>query len=337
MMDMIKVAVFSAKEYDKESFEQHNDGRVAFEYFDVKLTPKTVELAKGFDAICAFVNDELNSNVLTMLNEVGVNAIALRCAGFNNVDLDAANKLGIRVARVPAYSPEAVAEHTIALMLTLNRKLHKAYNRTKEDNFNLNGLLGFNIYGKTIGLVGTGKIGLATAKILRGFGAKLLAYDPVINSEAASLGVNYVSFNELLQQADIISLHCPLNDDTFHLLNEQTIKAMKPGVMIVNTGRGALIDSKCLINNLKSGHIGHLALDVYEQESELFFDDHSSAIVQDDIFQRLLTFPNVLITGHQGFFTQEALNQIATTTLQNIRCLVAGDISDNEITTFNVK
>jgi len=323
--------MFSAKEYDRKSFEHHNHGNITFEYLDAQLTRKTVALAQSANAVCVFVNDELNAQVLSELKQLGINIVVLRCAGFNNVDLDAAKQLDISVARVPAYSPEAVAEHTIALMLTLNRKLHKAYNRTKEDNFSLTGLLGFNVHGKTIGLIGTGKIGLAVAKILSGFGVTLLATDPIESLDAAELGVEYVDLKTLLRRSDIVSLHCPLSTSTHHLLNADTIAMMKSGVMIINTGRGGLIDSKCLIDNLKSGHIGYLALDVYEQESELFFEDRSCSIVQDDIFQRLLTFPNVLITGHQGFFTEEALTQIATTTISNIECLVSGESCENLI------
>ena len=323
-MSAFRVAMFSTKSYDQHSFDRHLPESIEVEYRNTKLTESTAQLAKGFDAICAFVNDDLSQAVLEVLKQIGIRFVVLRCAGFNNVDLTAAKALGIKVARVPAYSPEAVAEHTIALMLCLNRKLHKAYNRTKEDNFSLEGLLGFNIHGKTVGLIGTGNIGLATAKILTGIGAKVLAVDPIENDTAKTLGVEYVSLEMLFNDSDIISLHCPLNDETHHLLNRQTIGQMKPGVMVVNTSRGGLINSQCLIEYLKSGHIGHLALDVYEQESELFFEDRSNSIVQDDLFQRLLTFPNVLITGHQGFFTQEALEQIATTTIRNLICFYEG-------------
>ena len=316
-MSNVRIALFSAKTYDKESFEAHRQDSVSITYFETRLTQDTVNLAQGFDAVCVFVNDNLNKAVLDALKAYEVRYVLLRCAGFNNVELVHAESLGLKVARVPAYSPEAVAEHTIALMMTLNRKLHKAYNRTKEDNFSLQGLLGFNIHGKTVGLIGTGKIGLATAKIFKGFGAKVIATDPQVNPLCEALGVQYMSLEALLAESDIVSLHCPLNASTQHIVNCQTIKLMKPGVMIINTGRGALIDSQCLIDNLKSGHIGYLALDVYEQESELFFEDRSDTIVQDDVFQRLLTFPNVLITGHQGFFTHEALTEIATTTLDN--------------------
>jgi len=330
-MTNFNVAVFSSKTYDKQSFEQGSPSNIQYEYLEPRLSMDTVKLADGFDGICAFVNDDLDADVLSKLHEYGIKALVLRCAGFNNVDLESAKKLGIRIARVPAYSPEAVAEHTIALVMTLNRKLHKAYNRTKEDNFSLQGLLGFNLHGKTVGLIGTGKIGLATARILNGFGVKLLASDPVESNEAKILGVSYVSFEELIEQADIISLHCPLNEGTQHILDCKAINRMKSGVMIVNTGRGALIDSQCLVDNLKSGKIGYLALDVYEQESELFFEDRSDSIIQDDVFQRLLTFPNVLITGHQGFFTQEALAQIANTTHYNLTCFSEGKACENEL------
>ena len=316
-MSEYRVAVFSTKPYDQKSFLDQNETNVRLTFFDVGLNSKTVTLCQGFDAICVFVNDVVDKDILETLAKFQVQAIVLRCAGFNNVDLNAARRHGIHVAHVPAYSPEAVAEHTIALIMTLNRKLHKAYNRTKEDNFSLQGLLGFNIHGKTVGLIGTGKIGLATARIFKGFGAKVIATDPQVNPLCEELGVQYKSLEAVLKASDIVSLHCPLNASTQHIVNCQTIKLMKPGVMIINTGRGALIDSQCLIDNLKSGHIGYLALDVYEQESELFFEDRSDTIVQDDVFQRLLTFPNVLITGHQGFFTHEALTEIATTTLDN--------------------
>ena len=232
---------------------------------------------------------------------------------------------------MPAYSPEAVAEHTIAMMMTLNRCLHKAYNRTKEDNFSLNGLLGFNIHGKTVGLIGTGKIGLATAKIMKGFGANVLAYDPFPSDHADEIGFEYTDLKNLLSTSDIISLHCPLTEDSHHIIDQSSVALMKQGVMIINTSRGGLIDTSAMIEGLKSGHIGHLALDVYEQESELFFEDHSTSIIQDDIFQRLLTFPNVLITGHQGFFTAEALEQIAKTTMYNLSCFANGTECDNEI------
>ena len=330
-MNKFKVAVFSSKPYDQKSFCQQLNDSIEMEFFDVRLTDKSVDLAKGSDAVCVFVNDELTKSVLTKLNDFGVKGIALRCAGFNNLDLPSFEHLPIRAARVPAYSPEAVAEHAIALMMTLNRKLHKAYNRTKEDNFSLNGLLGFNMHQKTVGIIGTGKIGLATIKILNGFGANVIAYDPYPSTLAKQLNFEYVTLNQLLNQSDVISLHCPLNADTQHIIDKTALAKMKPGVMLINTSRGGLIDTSCVIDALKTGQIGHLGLDVYEQESELFFEDHSTSIVQDDVFQRLLTFPNVLITGHQGFFTGEALSQIAQTTMYNLNCFLNDTNCDNEI------
>mgnify|MGYP000052714124 CR=1 FL=1 len=328
---MYQVAVFSAKAYDKTSFERNKPEGIQYQYFDCRLNSTSVAMAQGFDAICAFVNDDLSADVLRQLTTFGVQAITLRCAGFNNLDLNAAKANNIRVARVPSYSPEAVAEHAIALILTLNRKLHKAYNRTKEDNFSLDGLLGFNLHKKTVGIIGTGKIGLATARILNGFGCRLLAFDLNQTGEFTKLGGKYVEKEALFKQSAIISLHCPLNEHTFHMIDQEALSTMQDGVMLVNTSRGGLIDSQCLIQHLKTGKIGHLALDVYEQESELFFEDHSTTIVQDDVFQRLLTFPNVLISGHQGFFTQEALEQIANTSHSNLMAFSANKDCDNEL------
>lgn len=332
-MKPIKLAVFSSKSYDKTSLMAAATNNISITFFENRLTSLTAKLAAGFDAVCVFVNDELNQDVLSELKENGVKFIVLRCAGFNNLDLEACKALGIQCARVPAYSPEAVAEHTVALMMTLNRHIHKAFNRTKEGNFSLAGLLGFNIHGKTIGIIGTGNIGLATTKIMKGFGANVIAFDPVQNtSKQEDIGFTYTDLDTLLTTADIISLHCPLNQSTHHLLNDKSISSMKDGVMIINTSRGGLVDTASLIKHLKSGKIGHLALDVYEQESELFFEDHSESIIQDDIFQRLLTFPNVIITGHQGFFTGEALTQIAKTTITNLTLFAESKINHNEIT-----
>lgn len=331
-MHAINLAVFSSKTYDQNSLKPYQSDKLSMTFFDNRLTLKTCQLAKGFNAICVFVNDELNEAVLVELHSLGVKFIVLRCAGFNNVDLKACKRLGIRCARVPKYSPEAVAEHTIALIMTLNRRIHKAYNRTKEDNFSLQGLLGFNIHGKTVGIIGTGNIGCATARILIGFGAQVVAFDPIEDKHKANeIGFKYCPLDTLLTDSDIISLHCPLSETSYHLLNDESIAQMKKGVMIINTSRGGLVDSQSLISHLKSGKIGHLGLDVYEQESELFFEDHSASIIQDDIFQRLLTFPNVLITGHQGFFTQEALDQIATTTISNLRLFANNQENDNEV------
>ncbi len=329
----MRIAVFSAQPYDKTYLEQENQ-HLGHElvYFDLLLNVTTAEMCKQFDAVCVFVNDDLSAPVLQKLKDQGVRYIALRCAGFNNVDLLAAKALQLPVVRVPAYSPEAVAEHTIALILTLNRKTHRAFNRVRERNFALNGLLGFNLHGKTVGLVGTGQIGLATAKILKGFGCQLLAHDPYPNEEFLALEGRYVSLETLYQQSDIISLHCPLTDESHHLIDQHAIEAMKPGVMLINTSRGGLVDTPALITGLKNRKISALGLDVYEQESQLFFHDHSGEIIDDELFERLLTFPNVMITGHQGFFTEEALSQISSTTLNNLEQLAKGENCDNELT-----
>jgi len=289
-----------------------------------------VGLAEGADAVCAFVNDSLDAQVLESLHKQGVKAVALRCAGFNNVNLDAAKRLGIEVARVPAYSPEAVAEHAIALMMTLNRKTHRAYNRVREGNFALEGLLGMTIHRKTAGVIGTGKIGLATAKILKGFGCRVLGYDPMFNPEFKNIGEE-ASLEELLSQSDIVTLHCPLLPQTHHMFNSETFAAMKKGAMLINTSRGGLVDTTDAIKALKSRQLGGLAIDVYEQESSLFFRDLSDNIIEDDVFERLMTFPNVIVSGHQGFFTQEALNEIAEVTLSNLNCLAAGTTCQNAL------
>ncbi|WP_448247684.1 2-hydroxyacid dehydrogenase [Thalassotalea agariperforans] len=316
---MFKVAVFSSKQYDKDFLLANNHYQeLELTFFDSKLTQETVELANGFDAISIFVNDEVDQPVLTQLNHFGINIIALRCAGFNNIDIEQAQKLNFQLCRVPEYSPEAVAEHAVGLMLTLSRKFHKAYNRVRDDNFSLDGLMGFNLHEKTVGVIGTGNIGLATLKILKGFGCQLLCHDPVENPLALALGVNYVDLNTLYQNADIISLHCPLNAHTAHVINAESLSLMKNNVMLINTSRGGLIDSKAVLQALKQKKIGYLGLDVYELESKLFFEDMSAEIIDDDVFQRFLTFPNVLITGHQGFFTKEALNTIAKVTLENL-------------------
>lgn len=325
-----KVGFFSSQPYDQKSFDgllsQYPD--ITVDYHHVRLSESTVALAYPYDAICCFVNDELNEAVIEQLSQAGVKHIALRCAGFNNVDIQAAERCNIQVSRVPAYSPEAVAEHTLALIMTLNRRTHKAYNRVKEGNFHLNGLLGFNLYKKTIGVVGTGNIGQAAAKIFLGFGAKVICFDPYPNRQLEQLGVTYVPLDDLLTQSDIITLHCPLNEFSHHMINQAAIEKMKPGVMLINTSRGGLIDTHAVIDGLKARKIGYLGLDVYEMESELFFQDHSNDIIDDDVFERLATFHNVLITGHQGFFTQEALYEIATTTLGNIDALKRNALSD---------
>lgn len=321
----MKIAVFSARTYDQEFLSRANDQPDAghgLSFFETRLDETSVNLAKGFDVVCAFVNDQLNERVLQSLSGGGVKLVALRSAGFNHVNLKAADALGMAVAHVPAYSPEAVAEHTAALVLTLNRKTHKAYNRVREGNFALQGLLGFNLHGRTVGVIGTGKIGLAFAKIMLGFGCKVIAFDPTHDPVLTALGGTYLDMPEVFARADILALHCPLTPETHHLINEAAIETMKQDVMLVNTSRGAVVDAKALIDGLKRGKIGAVGLDVYEEESNLFFQNLSEHAIQDDIFARLLTFPNVLITGHQGFFTQEAMTAIAETTIENV-CVFA--------------
>lgn len=313
------IAFFSAKKYDQQSFAQWAAPDLHFHYFENRLDSHSVALAKGASAVCCFVNDDLSRPVLEALKQFGISFVALRCAGFNHVDLDAAKALGIQVARVPAYSPEAVAEHTIAMILCLNRKLHKAYNRVRDDNFALDGLLGFNLHGKTVGLIGTGKIGKACAKILLGFGCQVLCHDLHKDAELEAKGARYTSLEALFTQSDILSLHCPLTAQTAHLINAKSLAQMKEGVMLINTSRGGLVDTRAVINALKTRKIGYLGLDVYEQEADLFFQDLSEQVIDDEIFKRLLTFPNVLITGHQAFFTQEALAQICQTTSLNLQ------------------
>ena len=313
----MKIAFFSAKIYDRDFFDQYNT-RHEIIYFEAPLNDQTVNLAKGCKAICAFVNDKITAAVITSLKDNGVELIALRSAGFNNVDIAAAKANDIKVVRVPAYSPHAVAEHAVALILTLNRKTHKAYNRVREGNFSLDRLTGFDLYGKTVGVIGTGKIGQVFCTIMQGFGCKTLAFDIIANKELEAKGVEYLPLIDIFQEADIISLHCPLNEQTRHIINDQTIAMMKEGVMLINTSRGALVDTPTVIEGLKSGRIGYLGLDVYEQEEKLFFNDLSENIIQDDDIMHLLSFPNVLITSHQGFFTQEALAEIAKTTLANV-------------------
>ena len=317
----MKVIVFSAKSYDREMLDRANaDAGAPHElcFVEAHLASSSAALAVGATAICAFVNDVLDSVTLERLSGLGTRLVVLRCAGYNNVDLAAAARLGIAVARVPHYSPHAIAEHSVALMLALNRKLHRAYARVREGNFELDGLLGFDMYGRTAGIVGTGEIGLALARILNGFGCALLGVDPVPSPAFAALGGRYVEMDELLAEADIVSLHCPLTPATRHLIDQAAIARMRPGAMLINTSRGAVIDTRAVIAGLKSGRIGQLGLDVYEEEADLFFDDQSGHLLQDDVFARLLTFPNVLITGHQGFFTREALDGIAATTIANL-------------------
>lgn len=317
----MRVAVFSSHAYDQDFLNDANtslNGNHELQFFESRLDRDSASLAAGYDVVCAFVNDQLGRDVLEILSSKGTKLIALRCAGFNHVDLEAAHDLGIVVARVPAYSPEAVAEHTAALILSLNRKIHKAYARVREGNFALEGLLGFDLHGRTVGLVGTGKIGLSVARIMRGFNCQIIAVDPEHNPELSELGGRYVDMTELLASSDIISLHCPLTPATHHLIDIKAIAQMKQGVMLINTSRGAVVDTKALITGLKTGKIGHIGLDVYEEESDLFFENLSDKMIQDDVFARLLTFPNVIITGHQAFFTREAMTAIAKTTIDNI-------------------
>lgn len=321
----MKILFFSAKPYDRQFFEQSNEHfGCKLEFWETHLGPHIVDAIKKdtYDAVCVFVNDKLTEPVIAALVQKGIKIIALRCAGFNNVDIDAVKKHGLRLCRVPAYSPQAVAEHAVAMLLTLNRKTHKAYNRTREQNFSLNGLMGFNLYQKTVGVIGTGKIGAAFCKIMLGFGCKVLAFDPFENEELKKDGVIFQSFNDVVKNADIISLHCPLTTENKYLINEQSLNLMKKGVTIINTSRGALINTKDVIEALKAGHIKGLGIDVYEQEEKLFFKDLSTSIINDDDIQRLLSFPNVLVTGHQAFFTEEALTEIAVCTLDTVTALL---------------
>ena len=287
-------------------------------YFETHLTAETAELGQGFEVVSVFVSDHVNAKTLKTLHAGGTKVLVLRSAGFNHVDIAAAKELGIKVLRVPSYSPNAIAEHTLALILTLNRKTHKAYNRVREGNFSLEGLMGFDLVGKTAGIIGTGKIGALVCKILQGFGCQVLAYDPFVNKACENSGVKYVALDEIFKQSDIVSLHCPLTSTTQHVVNSKRLEFAKKGMMLINTGRGALVDTRAVIDSLKSGKLGYLGLDVYEEEADLFFDDLSNKVITDDVFSRLLTFPNVLITGHQAFFTNEAVNNIIHTTLKNI-------------------
>ena len=333
----MKIAVFNTKPYVQQYFEMANsDFGHELVYFDQRLSLDTVPLAGGFKTVCVFVNDELNGQVLQGLKDVGVELVALRCAGFNNVDLAAAEKLGICVVRVPAYSPYAVAEHTVGLILALNRRIHKAHNRIREGDFSIDGLMGFDLHGTPAGVVGTGKIGEIVARILSGFGCEVYAYDLQPNPECEKLGVKYVSLDELYRKCYIITLHCPLVPQTHHMIDAAAIDKMRQCVMLINTSRGALIDTKAVIDGLKSSKIGYLGLDVYEEEGDLFFEDLSDKIIQDDVFARLLMFPNVVVTGHQAFFTRNAVQAIAQTTLGNISGYESGNCQ-NVLTCRHIK
>lgn len=328
----MKVTVFSTKPYDREFLTNANsNGEHDIVFLEPRLTVETASLASGREAICAFVNDVLNSDVLAELATGGTRWIALRCAGFNNVDLEAAKRLEIGVVRVPAYSPHAVAEYAVSLLMTLNRKIHRAFNRVREGDFSLNGLMGSDLHGKTVGVIGTGKIGMLASRIFHGLGCELVGFDVRPNPECLELGMSYHPLETIWSLADVISLHCPLTPDTFHLVDDKAIAQMKPGVVIINTSRGAVIDTKAAIVGLKSGTIGGLAIDVYEEEADYFFEDFSHSVITDDTLARLLTFPNVIVTSHQGFFTREALDTIARTTMANLTQLEKTGCCDNAI------
>lgn len=328
----MKIAFFDTKPYDKEAFLLHAENKdIKFKFFETKLTEDTVELAKGYDAVCVFVNDNVNKEVIDKLYEYGVKVIALRSAGFNNVDVRYAYKK-IHICRVPSYSPYAVAEHTMALLLTSIRRIHKAYIRSRDFNFSLNNMTGFDLYGKTVGVIGTGKIGRVFIDICRGFGMKVLCYDkfPAADLDNGDT-IKYVELSELFSKSDIISLHCPLTDDTYHIVDEEALNLCKKGVVILNTSRGALVDAEALLNAIKERKVGAACLDVYEEEADLFFEDNSGHILEDDILARLISMPNVIVTSHQAFLTKEALNNIAETTIQNIAELLEKGECKNEV------
>lgn len=328
----MKIAFFDTKPYDVAAFDKFSVGTdVEFKYFETKLNGDTAGLAEGFDGVCVFVNDTVDANVIDKLTELGVKVVALRCAGFNNVDMKYAfGKL--HVVRVPAYSPYAVAEHAMALLLTSIRRIHKAYIRTKDFNFSLSGLTGFDLHGKTVGIIGTGKIGRVFTDICRGFGMRVLAYDKFKAQDYENGDtVKYVSLDELFEQSDVISLHCPLNEETYHMINSETLEKCKRGVVIINTSRGALVDAEALLSAIKSRKVGAACLDVYEEESEMFFQDFSGHILEDDILARLISMPNVIVTSHQAFLTEEALSNIAETTVNNIKLILKDGKCQNEL------
>ena len=329
---MLNIAFFSSKSYDEKSFNlAKGELNAEFHFHDFRLTTTTAKMAHDNEVVCAFVNDDLSRDVLEILAQGGTKLIAMRCAGFDKVDLDAAKEFGLQVVRVPAYSPESVAEHTVGMMMCLNRKLHKAYQRTRDANFSLEGLVGFNFHGKTVGVIGSGKIGLATMRILKGLGMNILCYDPYPNPLAVELGAKYVELDELYQESDVISLHCPMSKENYHLLDATAFEKMKDGVMIVNTSRGELLDSTAAIEALKQSKIGALGLDVYDNEKELFFQDKSNDVIVDDVFRRLSACHNVLFTGHQAFLTKDALFNIANTTLTSVGAFFGGNTSGNEL------
>lgn len=330
----MRVAIFSSKPYDVDSLRAAGEGLDHdLVFLEPRLTAATVALAEGCDAVCAFVNDDLGAEVLAALHDRGVRLVALRSAGFNHVDLGVAERLGITVARVPGYSPHAVAEHAVALILALNRKIHRAYNRVRENNFALSGLLGFDLHGRTVGVIGTGQIGAIFGRIMLGFGCRVIAFDPYPDPACEEAGIEYVTLDDLFAGSDIVAVHCPLTPETHHLIDAEALERMRDGVMVINTSRGAIVDTTAVIEALKTGRIGHLGLDVYEEEADLFFEDLSDRVVHDDVFSRLLTFPSVIVTGHQAFFTTEALTNIATTTIANITAFESGSGTVHEVTT----
>ena len=334
----MKTAVFSAKKYDRRFLDKFNrDTNHELTYFETSLNPKTARLAAEFEAVCVFVNDQVNRETIVQLSRLGIKIIALRCAGFNNVDIAAASECNIKVVRVPAYSPRAVAEYALALIFTLNRKTHKAYNRVREGNFSLDGLLGFTLFEKTVGVVGTGQIGSVFCEIMMGFGCRLLAFDKYESDSLKAKGVAYVSFDDLLAKSDVISLHCPLTPETHHLINAEAFSKMKTGAMLINTSRGGVIDTEAAMEALKNEKLGYLGIDVYEQEENLFFKDLSEVVIRDDKILRLMSYPNVLISSHQGFFTEEALDQISSTTLNNLSDFETGKELKNQVGVEMVK
>lgn len=327
----MRVTVFSTKDYDETFLEAANAGQHQFTYLEARLTRNTARSAINAEAVCVFVNDELDAAVLSDFQSFGIKLVALRCAGFNSVDLQAATHHGITIARVPEYSPYAVAEHAVALMLSLNRKIHRAYARVREGNFSLSGLMGFDLHGRTIGIVGTGKIGTVVSQIMKGFGCRIVATDPFPNETCRQFGVTYVDLATLLSESDIVTLHCPLNPHTYHLIDAAALSRLRTGAMLINTSRGAVIETQAIIEALKVETVGAFGMDVYEEEADLFFENLSEKIIRDDIFARLLTFPNVLITGHQGFFTSDALRNIAHTTVANITSFGATGAALHEV------
>lgn len=321
----MKIAFYDTHAFERPYFEvAAATGQHTIQFLEPRLSLNTVSLAANHEAVCVFVNDDLSSNVLDRLSDIGIRLVALRCAGFNRVDLEAAERLGIRIVRVPEYSPHAVAEHAVALLLAVNRRIHRAYVRCREMNFSLDGLVGFDLYKKTVGTVGTGRIGKVFAEIMLGFGAKVIAHDQDPDSALIKRGVQYVEFDRLLAEADVVSFHIPLTAQTHHLIGSKQLAEMKPGALLINTGRGGLIDTQALVESLKSGHLGGAGLDVYEEEEGYFFQDHSEHVLQDDVLSRLLSFPNVLVTSHQGFLTREALSEIARQTIESVNAFVSG-------------